>query len=439
MTLKQYDNINWELLNIVPSTSTNVLELGCSGGKMGEAFKNAHPGAKWTGVDVSSQALSSAIKRIDEVSLMDLNDPRAEHLPGDNYDTVVMGDVLEHLSDPIKAMDFIYKVSSPEAHALCCMPIMTNIGIIERMLIGDLSYDEYGLLDSTHLRFMSVASTIKLFLDSGWFPTIVGTRYVGIGGGGARDANFTEMLIQAAAIRGIPRSTAERNLHSFQIWLDGYKSPTAEKKTTTPFSVVVPVNNTTLYNINAGRSPGLKEVGAEIIPIVGASSAADAFEEGCKKASHRWILFCHQDVYVPEGAGYMLSSLFESQHNAANSLVGFIGTSDTGTNGMVIDRVNTIDFPRTSQATSLDEFAVAMTKDTQHKIDPALGWHLWATDLCMMAQHRNAEASIERVPLFHNSLTENGATDSFNSSLAILKEKHKGYGSITTLTGTFDL
>ena len=34
MTLKQYDNINNELLHLIPHTASNVLELGCSGGRL---------------------------------------------------------------------------------------------------------------------------------------------------------------------------------------------------------------------------------------------------------------------------------------------------------------------------------------------------------------------------------------------------------------------
>jgi hypothetical protein len=34
--MKQYDNINNGLLGIIPPTSTNILELGCSGGRLAE-------------------------------------------------------------------------------------------------------------------------------------------------------------------------------------------------------------------------------------------------------------------------------------------------------------------------------------------------------------------------------------------------------------------
>ena len=433
MSYKQYININHELLNLVPHASKNVLELGCATGLLGSTFKQAHPDSVWTGVDYNPRALSDAAKILDYIALVDLNNPKPEHLPGANYDTVVMGDVLEHLNDPLTAMKFVHEVTSPDAQAFCCMPIMTNIGIVERMLLGDLSHDEYGLLDTTHVRFMSIASTIKLFLDSGWLPTILGTRYVGIGDG-ADKAAFTNALIEAAKHLNIPRSTSERNLFSFQIWVQAHKSPISPVKKK-KFSVIVPVNNATIYNINLKRSPGLAEVDAEIIPIYGASSAAEALAQGIEKATNKWVLFCHQDLYIPSGSGYALSALFDMpDEEARNTLIGFAGMNNQDHHGMVIDRVNRYDHPRSDSATSLDEIAVALTTDSIHHIDPAFGWHMWATDMCVRSP---VPVRIERVPLFHNSITENGPTESFNASVTLLFQKHPHLTEIDACTGTF--
>ena len=437
--MKQYDNINNELLRLIPHTASNVLELGCSAGRLAEVFKSINPNTKWTGVDVSSKSLSTSIRRMDEVVLMDLNRPRKEDLPASNYDTLIMGDVLEHLTNPLDAMKFAYDVSTPDAQVFCCMPIMTNIGVIERMLIGDLSYDEYGLLDSTHLRFMSIASTMKLFLDAGWLPNIVSTRYCGIGNGEEQDYKFTEQLIQAAATRGIPRSTAERNLLSFQIYIHAVKSPKAETKPTSSFSVIVPVDNSTIYEVNIGHSPGLKEVNAEIIPIYNSKNAAEAFAEGCKLATNKWVLYCKQDTYIPAGSGYMLAELFDTYKK--NTMFGFAGTTSDGPAGLMIDRTTKFDAPvGTGFVQSIDEFAIALSTDFELSIDSAFGWDLWATDLCLQAANLHSlNIHICKIPMYRNSVTENVATQEFYDSLNVLKAKYKGYGILNSLKGQFDL
>ena len=347
---KQYDNINNELLGLISPNSINILELGCSGGRLAEVFKSQHPNAKWTGVDVSSQSLSQAIKRMDEVVLMDLNNPKKSDLHGSNYDAIVMGDVLEHLTNPIDAMRFVYDISSPEAQISCCMPIMTNIGVVERMLLGDLSYDEYGLLDSTHLRFMSISSTIKLFLDSGWFPTIETTRYVGVGNGSEKDIKFGNLLIDAAEFRGISRAVAERNLYSYQICVKGTKIPKPITNRPITFSVIVPVNDATVFEINVGRSPGLLEIDAEIIPVYNTTSAEEAFLEGCKVATNEWILLCDQDIYIPAGSGFLISNILNNVNT--DTSVGFDGivkVSNNDRDGFVIAMTKTYAFKEMNQ------------------------------------------------------------------------------------------
>jgi hypothetical protein len=283
---------------------------------------------------------------------------------------------------------------------------------------------------------MSIASTIKLFLDSGWLPTIVGTRFVGVGNGIDKKP-FTDALITAASHLNIPRATVERNLFSYQIWLQACKFPVVQPSKV-KFSVVVPVDNSTIYELNVRRSPGLAEVDAEIITVFGAKSAADALAEGMAKATNKWVLFCHQDVYIPSGAGNALSALFDMSDAAARkTLIGFVGMNDKQHHGLVIDRVHRFDHPTTTDATSLDEVAIALTIDSVHSIDPDFGWHMWGTDMCLRSPERQGNVRIERVPLFHNSITENGPTESFNTSVDLLFQKHPNLTEITACTGTF--
>jgi hypothetical protein len=199
----------------------------------------------------------------------------------------------------------------------------------------------------------------------------------------------------------------------------------------------VPVDNGTIYDLNIRRSPGLIEAGAEIIPVYGARNAAEALAEGASKATNKWLLFCHQDLYIPSGSGYALSSIFDMpEDEAKNRLIGFVGMNNQDYHGMVIDRVNRYDHSRVDNATSIDELAIALTVDSVHKIDPAFGWHMWATDMCVSSP-LHGKVSIERVPLFHNSITESVSTDSFTASVNLLFQKHSHLTEITACTGTF--
>lgn len=433
-----HDGLNEKLRAAVPGDARCVLELGCASGRLGAACKQANPRVQWTGVDASELAVSEATGRLDRVVAMDLDRPDRMAL-GAGYDVVVLGDVVEHLRDPASCLQLVHEISAPEARLLCCIPNMVHASVIERMLSGDLSYDSAGLLDATHLRFLSCGSIFKLLLDAGWLPN-VRDRYVV----GHANQPFLRHLVAAAHEIGIPEQTALGHLLSYQMIIDCIKSPPAMSGAASArFTVVVPVTNRMQFELNVRRSPGLAEVASEIIPVEGARNPAEAFAAGKQRAGAPWIVFCHQDVYFPTGTGRHLAALFSAvpPPEAARTLIGFagigqLGAQAMGNSGLVIDRSARFDHPASETAFSIDEFAVAMSADSVHTIDPSLGWHLWGTDLCLAALvgHRG-HARIVRVPLFHNSHNDGRLPASFQSAAHVLRGKYPQIPAIATLCG----
>jgi methyltransferase family protein len=432
-----FNGLNEKLLAAIPQDARSVLELGCANGHLGAACKR-RSALRWTGVDQSAAALAAAATRLDAVVSMDLDSPDAARLGG-NYDLVVCGDVLEHLRDPAACLRVAHTVSAPGARLVCCVPNMAHATVIARLLAGDLSYDEAGLLDATHVRFLSRASTFKLLLDCGWLPNVC-DRYVV----GHSSQAFLQGLIGAARQLGIPEQTALTNLVSYQLIIDCIKSPPPPAQAEgASFSVVVPVTNRQQLELNVLRSPGLAEVRAAIIPVEGARDPAQALASARTRVVTPWIVFCHQDVYFPSGSGRALAALLGSLPRAAarTALVGFAGVGEhepgvLGPAGLVIDRSARFDHPASAAAVSIDEFAIALGADTIHAIDPACGWHLWATDLCLAAlAGRGGEARIARVPLFHNSYNDGRLPAAFHETARLLRAKYPQFPAIATLCG----
>ena len=194
------------------------------------------------------------------------------------------------------------------------------------------------------------------------------------------------------------------------------------------------------------RSPGLREVGADIVTVEGASSAADAFAQGAQRARHPWRVFVHQDVYFPAGAGLLLAEqLGEMTANGrAAAPVGFAGLEAgmdlrTGLRyaGQVIDRTQHFDHAPSVSGVSIDEFAVVLHTSTPVALDPTLGWHLWGTDLCLQALAIGGApcAQIVRVPLFHNSTTGYTLPPEYHASAEQLLGKYPLFDEIPTLCG----
>jgi hypothetical protein len=426
------DSLDAKLLAAIGPAASRVLEIRRGASLLGQRLEGSHADVHWTGIDIGtdSQPLS------------------AKALAG-GFDTIVVRDLIEHIDDPVQALATLSELSTDAARLICQLPNMSHISVLEQFLGGDLSYGSARPFDPTPQRLLSLASTFKLLLDGGWLPNLADHSAKG-----HANQAFTEAAVAASARLGIPRETALRNLMLHEMLIDCTKVPrpaTDERLETDrrrePFSVIVPVNNPGQLALNVARSPGLAEVGAPVIAIANAASAAEAFAKGCAGVATRWVVYCHQDVYFPAGSGHRLAAIFATVEAdaAGEELLGFAGIglgADRSPKhaGLVIDRTHRFDHPASDSPLSIDEFALALTRDSKHQIDHTLGWHLWGTDLCLASALAGTprRARIIRVPLFHNSYNDYSLTPAFHESARRLSAKYPQLRRIPTLCGTIE-
>jgi hypothetical protein len=436
-----YEGLNEKLLAAIPPCR-KVLELGCAAGRLGEKYKQLYPQTTWVGVDINPEALQQAARRLDATFRIDLDNQTLDAV-GNGYDCVVMGDLLEHLKEPERLLENLVRITSADASLACCAPNMGHLSVLERMLLGDLSYDDQGLLDRTHLRFLSCSSLFKVLLDAGWLPNLNDVYTVGHG-----QPALLEKLIQAAQLLSVPRSTAKRLLSTYQMVVQCKKRlDAADNGARAAFSIVVPVTNETQLHLDILKSPGLAEVNAQVLLCRGSNSAADAFQWGVSHAISPWLILCHQDVYFPKGCGRMIARILSevSESEAPRTILGFAGLTVEQTTtqlqlaktGLLVDRVNLFDHPASNSAITIDELAVVLHRNSRYRIDPRLGWHLWATDLCLQAifDEKPTRARVLRVPLFHNSLNDGSLPSPFFESARGLALKYPQLACIPTLCG----
>jgi SAM-dependent methyltransferase len=431
---------NEKLYAAIPMAA-KVLELGCGTGGLGERYKKPHPEAEWVGVDVSREALTAAATRLDATFCVDLDAVSLEEV-GSGYDCVVIGNVLEHLKYPERMLEELKAITTPEVTLLLCVPNMSHISVLERLIMGDACYDDEGLMDRRHLRLYSCSSLFKMLMDCGWLPHLQDREQMR-----TPNMSLTEGLLKLSMELRIPLSTAVRYLVTYQVIARCRKLPQMPALEGQPVSVIVPVTNEAQLGLNILKSPGLREINAEVIAVQHATSAAEAYAMGTREATHAWRLFCHQDVYFPKGSGKAIAAVLsgvEAPRRRSN-VQGFAGLAlEEGkarrASGVLVDRINAWDFAATERAVSVDELCVAIHCDYQYSIDPELGWHLWATDLCLQAlQHSDDPrfTHVARVPLFHNSASDWSLPASYRESEKRLLAKYPQLGVIMSLCSTF--
>jgi 2-polyprenyl-3-methyl-5-hydroxy-6-metoxy-1,4-benzoquinol methylase/glycosyltransferase involved in cell wall biosynthesis len=170
-----YANINLDLLNRIPLSAQNVLEIGCGQGKLGGAFKGRQPLVKYFGVELMPEEAKIAATHLDAVVCanieLDHQIPK-QFLTSKNadelFDALVLGDVLEHLQDPWKLLREAHQWMAPNSTCIVCIPNVGHWSVVQQLLKGRFDYAEAGLLDKTHLRFFTLETAIEMLRQAGW-------------------------------------------------------------------------------------------------------------------------------------------------------------------------------------------------------------------------------------------------------------------------------
>jgi hypothetical protein len=391
----------------------NVLSIGEHAHRLRPDFLSAHPDARW------------------DFYRSDMDDAS---YPQQHFDLVVIDSYIATAPNFIQTLQEISDVLTPHAALSIALKNASAQNVIDKLFECDTSREEEE--DGSDLNGReSHAHIYKRLLDAGWAPAAVGHRLI---------PNNQKSAAQTTPARAREAISA---MDSIYVVAHRDMSDLAYSSGKALFTVVVPSNQEQQLLSNVRASAGLKEVQARVISIKNARSPAEAVSESLGHLDTEWVLLAHQDVYFPKGFGERLNAVLQTVPAAEKKkvLIGFAGmaadltTKKSRPAGHVIDRVNRFNAPATDTAISIDEFAVVFHKDSIHKIDPALGWHLWATDLCLTSlKNHQIFPSIIRMPVFHNSRTGWKLPGAFYASAATLLQKHAEFAPIQTLCGTLD-
>ena len=163
----------------VPAKS-EVLDLGAADGSVAAVLKRM--GCRVWGVEMDREAADRARRECEEVLVADLNrvDLSVE-FAGREFDVVLMLDVLEHLVDPLAALNSVKEVLRGSGWAVISLPNVAHISVRLSLLEGRFEYTDLGLLDRTHLHFYTSEGIRELLSRAGWqaFEVVRVTRELG--------------------------------------------------------------------------------------------------------------------------------------------------------------------------------------------------------------------------------------------------------------------
>jgi SAM-dependent methyltransferase len=163
-----FDGARKDFVQILPANSAgNILEIGCGFGETGSLALSEGKCQSYTGIELSERAAKAAASRLTHVIHGNIEDMELEFKP-DSFDAVILSEVLEHLVDPWAALTKIHPFLKRGAIVLASSPNIAHYKVILRLMRGDWTLADSGVMDRTHLRWFTPRTYGALFADTGY-------------------------------------------------------------------------------------------------------------------------------------------------------------------------------------------------------------------------------------------------------------------------------
>jgi len=149
------------ILNQIKPTDKYIFDVGCSSGFIGKQIKKKFPKTIVYGADNNLEDLKKASKALDKTFQIDLNyfDPKEIK---QKFDYIIIADVVEHLTNPNKLLSSLPILLKPNGKVLLSIPNFSHYTVINRLLTHKWKYDNFGLLDKTHVHFYTYKTICEL-------------------------------------------------------------------------------------------------------------------------------------------------------------------------------------------------------------------------------------------------------------------------------------
>ena len=145
---------------------SKVLDLGCATGYFAKELKKKH--CDVTGVEYEEGAVVKARKWCVNTLQGDLEKIESLHIPPHTFNYVLLLDVLEHIQNRDALLGKIHEWVAYDGRLIISTPNIAHISIRLKLLFGDFTYTDYGILDATHVHFFTKKTLCETLIRAGF-------------------------------------------------------------------------------------------------------------------------------------------------------------------------------------------------------------------------------------------------------------------------------
>lgn len=151
-----------EVATFLPKNYSRVLEIGCGeGGFRGNLKKKC----EYWGVEPVTSVAKTAELRLDKVINGTFENIQNE-LPDGYFDLIICNDVIEHMISHDNFFKNIHKKLSEDGHIIGSIPNIRYLPVLFSLIVKkEWKYEEWGVLDRTHLRFFTEKSLRRTLIS----------------------------------------------------------------------------------------------------------------------------------------------------------------------------------------------------------------------------------------------------------------------------------
>tara|TARA_R110002020_G_scaffold134518_19_gene300196 strand:- start:373 stop:1080 length:708 start_codon:yes stop_codon:yes gene_type:complete len=156
---------NARLLALMGDSHRRVLDVGCGAGDNAMIIRRDHAGCSVEGITHSETEARIAGLHMDRCWVFDIERDFPPEFAGRMFDTMIFSHVLEHMREPADVLARFARHLAPGGIVLIAVPNIVVWRQRLRFLRGSFDYEPMGLMDETHLRFITFRTVESVLLS----------------------------------------------------------------------------------------------------------------------------------------------------------------------------------------------------------------------------------------------------------------------------------